>query len=97
MSLDERSTVIFSDLFYLEDLVLITRGFHPLDPQMIRSNACVREVVLICLILHGLVIIILNQPKQGNLLIHVELIKRTRSQMQIGIDDSNLIISSHET
>ena len=55
------------------------------------------QVVLICLILHGFVSIILNQPKQGNLLIHVELIKRTRSQMQIGIDDSNLIISSHET
>ena len=41
--------------------------------------------------------IILNQPKQGNLLIHVKLIKRMRSQMQIGIDDSTLIISSHET
>ena len=45
----------------------------------------------------GYVIIILNQPKQGNFLIHVQLIKRTRSQMQIGIDNSNLIISSHET
>ena len=42
-------------------------------------------------------IIILNQPKQRNLLIYVELIMRTRSQMQIEIDGSNLIILSHET
>ena len=32
MSLDGRSTVIFYDLVYLENFVLITRGFHPLDP-----------------------------------------------------------------
>ena len=51
---------------------------------------------MIGLILHGFVII-LNQPKQGNSLIHVELVKRTHSQMQIEIDDSNWIISSHET
>ena len=41
MTLDERSTVIFHDLVYLENFVSITWGFHPLDPQMIRSNACV--------------------------------------------------------
>ena len=65
MSLDERSTVIFYDLIYLENFVLITRGLYPLDPQMTKSNACVSKVsVLICLILYGFVIIILNQVNE---------------------------------
>ena len=56
---DERSTVIFYDLVYLENFVLITRGFHPLDLEQCMCK--VRpQVVLICLILYGFVIIILN-------------------------------------
>ena len=65
MSLDERSTVIFYNLIYLENFVLITRGFYPLDPQMTKSNARVSKLsILICLILYGFVIIILNQVNE---------------------------------
>ena len=61
MSLDVSGNCYFYGFIYTENFVLIVREFHPVDPQMIRSNACVRKVVLIYLILYGFVIIILNQ------------------------------------
>ena len=55
-----KGALLFFLTSYHENFVLMDL----LDPQIIRSNAFVRYVVLICLILYGFVVIIVNQVNE---------------------------------